>query len=328
MSILRQGRRTNYTVIGNTALRDERLSFKALGLLVFLLSKPDGWTINLKQIARDRSDGYTAISNAMNELVALGYAQRQVKRGENGHLFGSETTVFEEPIELEKPTEGMSKPKSGFPTSANESVVNTDLVNTDLVKSLKESEKASDSLLAQGFKLEIQNQNRQQENLEVQNSSQELAMNSSSNSEPVLNQTQAAPSEKIQPTHAEMFGALCVQEFGEASPKGLTGANRSLIGKVAKELREAGYKPENVVSIALFLAREKRFEPQMITLTSIVKYAAEWLNLDQKKRAMQPKPDDSHPLEGMDFDPVRLRERQALAVQKRAERIARAGVLR
>jgi hypothetical protein len=318
VSILRQGRRANYTVIGNAALRDERLSFKALGLLVFLLSKPDGWTINLKQIARDRSDGYTAVSNAMSELVTLGYAKREVKRGENGHLLGSETTVFEEPIELEKPTEGMSKPESGFPTSVNDSVVSTDLVSTDLVKELKESEKASDSLPV--FEPEIQDQIQvhNEENLELQNQIQELAMNSSSNSGvSVSDQTQVAPVEKTEPTHAEMFGALCVQEFGEASPKGLTAANRSLVGKVAKDLREAGYKPENVVSIALFLAREKRFEPQMITLTSIAKYAAEWLNADQKKRAAQPKPDDSHPLEGMDFDPVKLEERRAAIAAKR-----------
>jgi hypothetical protein len=110
-----------------------------LGLLVFLLSKPDGWSINLKRIAKERADGIGSITSAMNELLTLGYAKRELIRDAQGVLGGSETTIFEEleSIEVVKHTEGMETPRSENPTSVNSTPdKGTDSLKTEVVKHL------------------------------------------------------------------------------------------------------------------------------------------------------------------------------------------------
>jgi hypothetical protein len=155
MGILRKERgKDTYTVMSNSAITDSRLSFSALGLLLWLLSKPDHWEVNLRAIARDRKtdskargDGYTGVSNAMNELIEFGYASRGERRSSNGKMLGYETIVREvsilPPKSSVKPTSGKptsGKPTSGKPTSVNETLVNTDLENTDLENSFVEDE--------------------------------------------------------------------------------------------------------------------------------------------------------------------------------------------
>jgi hypothetical protein len=43
--IIRRKVNRNFTVIPNEIMNDERLSFEALGLLGFLLSRPDNWHV-------------------------------------------------------------------------------------------------------------------------------------------------------------------------------------------------------------------------------------------------------------------------------------------
>ncbi len=71
---VRNRARENFTIISNDTLRDKRLSFKALGLLVELLSHNDQWTVIKDACERD-SDGEKAIASAFKELETHGYAK-------------------------------------------------------------------------------------------------------------------------------------------------------------------------------------------------------------------------------------------------------------
>lgn len=95
-TIFRKVKRRGYTVVDNAALNDERLSFKALGLLVFLLSKPDDWRFNHRHIATTHPDGEAAVRSGMRELESHGYLVRRRERGDDG-LFAWVTIVYEEP---------------------------------------------------------------------------------------------------------------------------------------------------------------------------------------------------------------------------------------
>lgn len=55
--IFKQQKRKTYTVIDNGALRDPGLSFKATGLLAFLLSLPDNWRPNTRHLSSIKTDG-------------------------------------------------------------------------------------------------------------------------------------------------------------------------------------------------------------------------------------------------------------------------------
>jgi hypothetical protein len=83
MTTLRVERRQRFTIVDNTALEDERLSFKAVGLLAFLLSKPDGWTISYRQLAGVRTDGEHSVRQGLSELEAAGYlTRRKIRLGD------------------------------------------------------------------------------------------------------------------------------------------------------------------------------------------------------------------------------------------------------
>ena len=73
----------NFTVLDNTFIKDTRLSWKAKGLMTYLLSLPDDWTIHLSEIEKHASDGKSALRSAINELKDLGYLKAEQKRENN-----------------------------------------------------------------------------------------------------------------------------------------------------------------------------------------------------------------------------------------------------
>ena len=63
-----------FTQIANAVLLDDRLSFKARGILALILSRPKGWQIYLDEVAkRSEKDGKRAVQTGFKELVAKGY---------------------------------------------------------------------------------------------------------------------------------------------------------------------------------------------------------------------------------------------------------------
>ncbi|APE12389.1 hypothetical protein BO226_19120 [Rhodococcus sp. 2G] len=87
----------NYTVMSNRVLNDENLSFRARGILVWLLSKPADWSIRSEAIAaQSPSEGRTAVRTAMRELEEQGYLVREKIQNELGQ-WATIQTVYEEP---------------------------------------------------------------------------------------------------------------------------------------------------------------------------------------------------------------------------------------
>jgi len=84
-------------MISRKTLQDSRLSFKAKGLLSYLLSLPDNWEIHLKEIAKHSTDKLTAIKTATKELVAAGYITMSQGKDAKGRFVSYEYTVYEHP---------------------------------------------------------------------------------------------------------------------------------------------------------------------------------------------------------------------------------------
>lgn len=110
--IVRSTRIDNYTKVGNEIFADDRISFRAKGVLMYLLSKPDSWKVSERQLAAVGDEGVTAIRAALKELERAGYIQRCRRQGANGR-FEWESVVFDEPqaVQLE--------PEEGAPCSEN-----------------------------------------------------------------------------------------------------------------------------------------------------------------------------------------------------------------
>jgi len=102
MSVFKIEKSKDYTIISNYHLRDRNLSYKAKGLLSFMLSLPDDWDYSLAglcSISKESRDGIRAI---LNELKEHHYLEIEKVRGEKGY-FEYNYLIYEKPhfIELE-----------------------------------------------------------------------------------------------------------------------------------------------------------------------------------------------------------------------------------
>jgi len=114
MSIIRvaKNRDNPYLIMNKTGINDNRLSLKAKGLLVYLLSKPDDWYVHTDEIVSNNSNGIKSIWSAINELVKYGYMYKHQFRKEDGKYHSYNYLVFENPggTPLKKTTTSPNRP--------------------------------------------------------------------------------------------------------------------------------------------------------------------------------------------------------------------------
>jgi hypothetical protein len=81
----------NFTQIANEVLLDERLSFKARGILALLLSRPKNWKIYIDEIVeRSDLDGKHSVRTGFKELKEFGYLELvKVWNNETGKFEGT-----------------------------------------------------------------------------------------------------------------------------------------------------------------------------------------------------------------------------------------------
>ena len=86
MAIIRVDKRSNYTVVDNTFIRDMNLSMKAKGLMLLMLSLPPEWDYSVAGLAAICKEGMTAIRGALKELEECGYLRRERRNSEKGYF--------------------------------------------------------------------------------------------------------------------------------------------------------------------------------------------------------------------------------------------------
>lgn len=85
-SILRKETRTGYTHIANDLCDVKGMSFRAKGIALVLLSKPDNWNIKISYLMNLSGEGEKTIRTALQELAAHGFMMRKRERNDKGHL--------------------------------------------------------------------------------------------------------------------------------------------------------------------------------------------------------------------------------------------------
>lgn len=86
MAIIRVEKRTNYTVVDNTFIRDKNLSLKGIGLMLKMLSLPPDWDYSVAGLSAICKEGMTAIRAALKELEEAGYLRRERRNSEKGYF--------------------------------------------------------------------------------------------------------------------------------------------------------------------------------------------------------------------------------------------------
>lgn len=134
MAIIRQKRKERFSIVDNKVIEDERLSFKARGLLIYMLSKPDDWKFYTEELAkRSNKDGISAIKTALNEIEDAGYLTRKQGHKKNGQFTSQDwilTDTSTNSPQVEKPL--ADKAPAGKALADNRTLPNTDFKpNTD-----------------------------------------------------------------------------------------------------------------------------------------------------------------------------------------------------
>jgi hypothetical protein len=97
-----------YAQIANSVLEDKDLSFKAKGILSYLLSRSDEWEVYQAQLADLGPDGETAVRSGIKELMKAGYLERSPRRNDDGTIAKWEYIVYESPIDGDASRTGSS----------------------------------------------------------------------------------------------------------------------------------------------------------------------------------------------------------------------------
>lgn len=139
MPIRRSPRPTQFfTIVNNRVLEDRQLSWKARGLLVYLLSRPDDWECRTAHLVRIAPDGIHTVRSALRELEDARYIRRHRRQDRNGHWL-MYTTVYDTPY-VDDPVDMLGDnfgPRTDFPDEENPRIYQELTSNKDLKKELQ-----------------------------------------------------------------------------------------------------------------------------------------------------------------------------------------------
>jgi hypothetical protein len=133
-----------FTTISNEALRDSHLSWKARGLLAYMLTHSDGYQIRIDNLVKaSEPDGPASLATGIRELKTSGYlSYKNRKDPDSGLMAGGEWTIHEKPdprFSGERFFRGAVFPGSGKPRSLKK---DQDIRNTN--KKEKPSKRRAD----------------------------------------------------------------------------------------------------------------------------------------------------------------------------------------
>ena len=117
MSIIRAKRTQNFTIINNKVYERHVLSWQAMGMLGYLLTKPDDWRVIVPELVNVTKDtkkqtGREGVYNILKELEEKGYLTR--KKNKDGTV---DSFIFDEPktVGLESARPNEARPNEAQP---------------------------------------------------------------------------------------------------------------------------------------------------------------------------------------------------------------------
>jgi hypothetical protein len=132
MKIVRPFENGNFTQVSNSIVNDTRLDLKEKGLMLHILSKPEGWFLNVDEIAKNNRDGKKSIYSGIKKLKELGYISL-VNHYENGKIARWEYIVNVNPsIDINNNSLLSQKVEVGFVQVENRHYNNTNSNNTNI----------------------------------------------------------------------------------------------------------------------------------------------------------------------------------------------------
>ena len=96
----------SHTTFHDATIQDPRLSYAAIGLLAYLLSRPPGWKLKVRELIRPGLAGRDQINSLLRELIATGYVTKEKRRNPKPNGINWEYTVREQAEETSPSSQG------------------------------------------------------------------------------------------------------------------------------------------------------------------------------------------------------------------------------
>jgi len=88
-----------YVLISKELINDKSLSYKAKGIMGYLLSKPDGWHVRIGDLINQSTDGEKSVRSGVKELKTIGYMIPAIERDPTtGRVLKYDYEVREKPL--------------------------------------------------------------------------------------------------------------------------------------------------------------------------------------------------------------------------------------
>lgn len=86
-----------YVMVDRRPIDNPKLSYRAKGVLTYLLSRPDGWEVNIGDLQNHGIEGRDALRNTLTELREAGHLEYQQER-QAGKFSTGKILVYEVPL--------------------------------------------------------------------------------------------------------------------------------------------------------------------------------------------------------------------------------------
>jgi len=122
---------SNFYILNKEISEDKGLSWGARGLLVYLLGKPDNWTVSIPALVEEtklsrKQTGRDGIHALLAELIDAGYIARSQSRSPNGVMGPMQYTVSEE-----KGVQTPFQPQTGLPCTVQPCTANPQVISIE-----------------------------------------------------------------------------------------------------------------------------------------------------------------------------------------------------
>jgi hypothetical protein len=139
----REKSKRRFTIIPNEVLQRGDISWKAKGILAYILSLPDDWKIRIQELQNHATEGEKALRTGIAELEEFGYIKKKTVRNDDGTFKQINYHVYEtvQPADTEEEhgLNSESDPDACFrhadnPHADNGALQSTNIQSTDITK--------------------------------------------------------------------------------------------------------------------------------------------------------------------------------------------------
>lgn len=136
-NIKKASKRNNFTTVNNDYLQDENLSWKAKGIITYIMSLPENWILNVYDLRNRSKDGRDSTANGLKELIDNKYCIRIRSHSKGGLFAGFDYEVSDIKFYIEDTEQPYTeKPYTDKPFTEKPFTENPTLVNTNYSKDL------------------------------------------------------------------------------------------------------------------------------------------------------------------------------------------------